>query len=1104
MKKRGISLLLSAILIIGMLPTTSMAAKPEYTSEKEPVYIGTEAEYQTTFDTMFDKNGLRKVKVGFYSNNGELNEKYGLVNKYGNFVVQPIYDEIKIYAFNEDYNYNVEETILPLYFIDGYTQAVRDGKMGLLNTRGEEVVPCQYDFVSLPAEGMCRVFNDIPNSDYSYLGYWNLEQNREVVKPNKYITLEKNFRIGDPDTGKKKPSGDYLAVHDFIEGYAMVFTEARNDVSGISYMATIIDKNGKDIFGNSYLICDYGDTYANYPQKGPYLSFQEPLTIKDRTFTKIDNSNWRKTLTFNTYATGLVGPSGILIKPIYTTGIGATPGETDHFISPARFEINTKNKTIYTEKDYRPDKLYGTGYGVIDFNGKELIPFSGNELCYSEKENAYSSGYTLYTSTYKKMNYDGGGVFFTNGYKHAFKYTGNYNAVESYQPVEYYFVKPDGSSLNISKKFNWDPKEGYLTGYEFSEFSITGYVWIQSKDRTKWGLIDFSGQIILPFEFDSVDYESWTLEKNGYAVVEKDGKKGLVNTDGKLVIPCSYNSFDRSRNLSADAPVVIVENESGKLGLAEKNTGKFLLPTAYDAIGADTVSAESSYAQLNTQITSTFFDMGVYYVKKDGKTYFLDRNGKEVFATDAKFREAVDGLYNFDGGYRDNRGRLIIPDYLGTSTNLELIESFTIYIKDGKVYRISANYLKSTFGYKTYSPENTAATPSSTKLMVNGKNVAVDAYTIGGNNYIKLRDLATMVNNTNKNFEVAWDGSKNAINLISNKAYTSVGGEMVKGNGNSKMAIRTNSKIFVDGGEVSMTAYNIDGSNYFKLRDVMQIFDISVGWDSATSTATINTNEGYALTAYEQSKYDAYQKAYQEALGNPYKYKQIYEEPFIQFQSTPKKLVYNVGEPFEIAGFKVVNVDVYGFTTDITSDIELKVNSTKIYDGYQFTQAGDKTVDCYYEGDKLNYFKISVIGDDKKLLESGDYYLQINGKYIYPVSGGWYWMELSDKKPDKPFNVQFVSYSEERGPMYYIMYDGRYVMQPSSKNGDQLQAMNGNIKHLWRINKYTQFCTIRDYGNQKLLVNASGAKYDNGTKVTVWSYTGSAPEHGKITFIKAD
>lgn len=278
--------------------------------------------------------------------------------------------------------------------------------------------------------------------------------------------------------------------------------------------------------------------------------------------------------------------------------------------------------------------------------------------------------------------------------------------------------------------------------------------------------------------------------------------------------------------------------------------------------------------------------------------------------------------------------------------------------------------------------------------MVNGKSVAVDAYTIGGNNYINIRDLATMVNNTEKNFNVTWDSAKNVITLISGKTYTSVG-EIAKGDGAAKTATLTNSKIFVDGGEVSMTAYTIGGNIYFKLRDVMQIFDIHVGWDSATSTTTINTKESYALTTYEQSKYEAHQKAYQEAIKNPYVPKPVHKAPFVQFQTTPTKQLYKVGEPFEIAGFKVVYVDIYDIGTDITSDIELRINNTKINDGYKFTEAGEKTIDCYYEGERLNGFRVFVVPDNDRLLESGNYYLQINGMYIYPVDAFGYWLELS-------------------------------------------------------------------------------------------------------------
>lgn len=130
--------------------------------------------------------------------------------------------------------------------------------------------------------------------------------------------------------------------------------------------------------------------------------------------------------------------------------------------------------------------------------------------------------------------------------------------------------------------------------------------------------------------------------------------------------------------------------------------------------------------------------------------------------------------------------------------------------------------------------------------------------------------------------------------------------------------------------------------------------------------------------------------------------------------------------------------------------------------------------------------------------------MQILGKYVYPAgANGDYWLELSDKKPDKPFVIKLVNYSEDRGPMYTIKYDGEYIVQTSSKDGDQLRSSNTSLG--WRINKYSKskFCTIRDYVNQKLLANASGGKSDSGTKITVWRISGSAPDNARIMFIPA-
>ncbi len=92
---------------------------------------------------------------------------------------------------------------------------------------------------------------------------------------------------------------------------------------------------------------------------------------------------------------------------------------------------------------------------------------------------------------------------------------------------------------------------------------------------------------------------------------------------------------------------------------------------------------------------------------------------------------------------------------------------------------------------------------------------------------------------------MGWDGTKNAINLSSGTPYTAVGGEMAAGDGQSKHAVLSTSKIYVNGAETPLTAYLIGQNNYFKLRDVMQIFDIYVGWDQASGTASLNTSKSY-------------------------------------------------------------------------------------------------------------------------------------------------------------------------------------------------------------------------------------------------------------------
>jgi len=142
---------------------------------------------------------------------------------------------------------------------------------------------------------------------------------------------------------------------------------------------------------------------------------------------------------------------------------------------------------------------------------------------------------------------------------------------------------------------------------------------------------------------------------------------------------------------------------------------------------------------------------------------------------------------------------------------------------------------------------NVAAFSTSSTILVNGKSIAFDAYNIDGNNYFKLRDLAYVLSGTEKQFDVGWDDTKNVISLISDQPYTITGGEMSGRSSGETKAIPTDSMIFLDGVKENFTAYNIEGNNYFKLRDIGQTFDFGITWDADTNTITIDTTKHYEV-----------------------------------------------------------------------------------------------------------------------------------------------------------------------------------------------------------------------------------------------------------------
>jgi hypothetical protein len=306
-------------------------------------------------------------------------------------------------------------------------------------------------------------------------------------------------------------------------------------------------------------------------------------------------------------------------------------------------------------------------------------------------------------------------------------------------------------------------------------------------------------------------------------------------------------------NISSQKSVVLSETEAAEY-FDDAGTLNRVMDFDYDI--AEEVTIKDILANYNNNggIPTYYADAApvVVTARTAMRTFYFSCKGDIETTFEPKYYSFDEYLYNFDNKqiYTEQPEDWLLAD--GTTASLnEPGKYIFVVIDDGLVTPSPAGIFCVHIGdtpSETPVPEDLSkinAKPTTSKVLVNGKAVEFDAYNINNNNYFKLRDLAQAVNNTDKNFEVTWDGKNNAINLISNKAYTSAGGELVKGDGKAKAATLSTAKIFKDGKEVSLTAYTINGHNYFKLRDIAKAFDIGVTWDGATNTVGIDTSVGY-------------------------------------------------------------------------------------------------------------------------------------------------------------------------------------------------------------------------------------------------------------------
>ncbi|GGF90582.1 hypothetical protein GCM10010912_39650 [Paenibacillus albidus] len=131
----------------------------------------------------------------------------------------------------------------------------------------------------------------------------------------------------------------------------------------------------------------------------------------------------------------------------------------------------------------------------------------------------------------------------------------------------------------------------------------------------------------------------------------------------------------------------------------------------------------------------------------------------------------------------------------------------------------------------------TKAKVSESKVSINGVEGDLYGFNISGSNYFRLRDIARNFSGTSSQFDISWNPSTSAIEIIRGQAYTPEETEESTYYSRSKeyIATRSAAKVLIDGQPLLITAYNIGDSNYVQLRDLGSQIPFEIEYDNASN-----------------------------------------------------------------------------------------------------------------------------------------------------------------------------------------------------------------------------------------------------------------------------
>lgn len=141
------------------------------------------------------------------------------------------------------------------------------------------------------------------------------------------------------------------------------------------------------------------------------------------------------------------------------------------------------------------------------------------------------------------------------------------------------------------------------------------------------------------------------------------------------------------------------------------------------------------------------------------------------------------------------------------------------------------------------------AYPHTASVTMDGQTLELQAYLVNGNNYVRLRDYANILNGTAAQFSLEYDAASGSVVVQTGKAYRPGGSEgLAVGTEPVFTKLRTPS-LLVDNASFAINSYLIDDLNYMKIRDLAAAVGCGIDYNAQTGQVVLVPSQANNVAA---------------------------------------------------------------------------------------------------------------------------------------------------------------------------------------------------------------------------------------------------------------